>query len=101
MICLEICDDLSLTPFSQRGTIIDSFHYRGNSALLQIEIRLWISDLVVLPADWISSAIMCSLPGDFLHLIPKLKYAWSIILLRPLLNGMCFALPWERCLSLV
>jgi hypothetical protein len=47
------------------GTIIDFFHWSGNSSLFQIEwMILWISERNVSPPAWIIFAGVSSVPGD-------------------------------------
>jgi hypothetical protein len=54
-----------LSPFLWIGTIIDSFHWSGNSSLFQTELMsLWISDSNISPPAWISSTGIWSLLGD-------------------------------------
>jgi hypothetical protein len=56
-----------LSPLLWIDTIIDSFHWSGNSSLLQIDlIGLRISDHNISPPAWISSVGIWSLPVTFL-----------------------------------
>jgi hypothetical protein len=73
-----------LSPSLWTVTIIDSFHWSGNSSLFQIALMSNI-----LPPAWISSAAIWSLPGDFCSFFSAIANSTGDslhLVLRPLFN---------------